>query len=162
MTEIEKFAKELATRTMTTTIGARSGEGQAVEWRAAEMPADALMRIFEYGAQRIFNDRVGGADSTIDQKVEAARKMVDAFRRGEIRRLAGSGGMSQDDKDLIAAVRALLDKDSRERLAALDRDEQIERCLAIRDRNPTAVDAQLKLIRAKRKPTSIDLDGIDL
>lgn len=165
MQNFKDFTEALATRKMTTTVGARSGDGQAIEWSPANMPAEALMRIFEYGAQRIFNDRVGGSDSTVAEKAEAVRAMVDAFKRGEVRRTGGAGGMSQDDKDLVAAVRALLDPEAKKKLAALDPDVRVEKCAAIRDANETnkkAVAAQLKLIRDKRKTTSVDLGGIDL
>lgn len=165
MTNINDFTKALEGRKMTTTIGARSGDGQSIDWIASDMPAEALLRIFEYGAQRIFNDRVGGSDSTVEAKVEAARGMIEAFKRGEVRRTAGAGGMAQDDKDLIAAVRALLDPDAKKKLAALERDVQLAKCQAIRDANEgnrKAVDAQLKLIRDKRKATSIDIGDIGL
>lgn len=165
MTNVNEFAKALAGRTMTVVIGARSGDGQSVEWKVDDMPAEALMRVFEYGAQRIFNDRVGGSDTTVAQKREAVEAMIEAFKRGEVRRVA-TGGMSQDDKDLIAAVRGMLPADKRKAFSAKDKDEQLAIAAKIRDASEANAQAIAKAIDVMRKQRAakpaVDLGGIEL
>lgn len=70
----------------TTTLGKRAGEPVTIGCHVADLPANAVEKIFRYGFQRIFNDAVGGAGTSTEDKVKAAKDMLERFKRGEVGR----------------------------------------------------------------------------
>lgn len=90
MIKIEfEFPREFHVR-----IGARSEEETAtVTIDMAKLPVEALAALLHYGTQRKFNDKIGGADKTITDKVATVREMRERFYAGELRapRAAAAG-----------------------------------------------------------------------
>lgn len=59
-----------------------------------KMTNDALLHVFEYGMQRIVNDKTGGKDKTDADKDEAARAMIDRLTaESYVRRKIGQGAV---------------------------------------------------------------------
>ena len=77
--------------TYNVTLGKRSGETKviAVDWE--KMPDTAKEKIIAYGVQRVFNDMVGGSDSTLEDKVKDVEAAVARFYAGDIGRKAAEG-----------------------------------------------------------------------
>lgn len=73
------------------TLGKRDGDTRviAVDW--SKLPEAAREKIIAYGVQRTFNDAVGGSDLTIDDKVKAVEKMLEAYYAGDIGRKRAEG-----------------------------------------------------------------------
>ena len=61
----------------------------------ADYPMNAVIKILEYGFQRIHNDGLGGKDVPAEEKVARAEKKADALRNGIIRQVA-SGKSAHD------------------------------------------------------------------
>lgn len=72
-------------------IGKRNAEGKVIQNRLGDFPAEAIAKMLRYGHQRIFNDAVGGADTTVADKVTQAQAMIERFKRGEIGRQVSAG-----------------------------------------------------------------------
>lgn len=116
-----------------TTLGKR-GDGDTFTLQATwgDLPANAQERIIRYGFQRIFNDRVGGSDKTLDDKVKAAKEMLEAFKRGEVHAVRTSSGdpVLDETRRLALAAWKLANGDKAEsdkriaRVKAMDDDER--------------------------------------
>lgn len=72
-------------------LGKRAGNAKPVTVDLTRLPENALAAIFLYGMQRKFNDKVGGADKTVEEKVKAAEAMRDRFYDGEVSAPRGTG-----------------------------------------------------------------------
>ena len=77
---------DLLSATYEVTIGKRSGETRTFKVNLADFPAHAIERIIAYGVQRTFNDRVGGSDTTLEEKAETVRLLIERWKRGDIGR----------------------------------------------------------------------------
>lgn len=74
------------------TIGKRSGDDTvSVPYPAlADWAPESILRVWEYGCQRFVNDRIGGSDTTVAQKAEAARALMERIVSGDWERRAAS------------------------------------------------------------------------
>lgn len=86
-----KIAEALFAHTYAVTLGKRNGEPTSIAIPLADMPANAVLKIMAYGAQRTFNDAVGGSDKTLDAKVTEARELIARYVAGDIGRRAAEG-----------------------------------------------------------------------
>ena len=86
-----KIAEALFAMKPVVTIGKRAGTPQSTEIPLGEFPEAAILKIMAYGAQRVFNDAVGGSDTDQAAKVATVRKMIDDFKKGIVGRAASEG-----------------------------------------------------------------------
>lgn len=98
-----KIAEALFGATYAVSIGKRSGESVHIPLPLADMPAAAWLKIMSYGAQRTFNDAVGGSDKTAEDKVAKIKEMIDAYLAGDIGRRA-----SASVDPVTAAIRSII------------------------------------------------------
>ena len=68
------------------TIGKRAGETRTFQVNLADFPAHAIRKIIAYGVQRTFNDKVGGSDTTLEEKAETVRQLIERWKVGDIGR----------------------------------------------------------------------------
>src|SRR5690554_2224127 len=76
----------LLAKTYEVTIGKRSGETRTFRVNLSEFPAHAIEKIVAYGVQRTFNDKVGGSDTTLEEKAKAVQLLIARWKRGDIGR----------------------------------------------------------------------------
>lgn len=150
------------------TLGKRSGNIHVLPCKVADFPANAIESIFTYGGQRKFNDKVGGADSEVEDKIAEAEAMIERFKEGIVGRVSAAGVDAFTHECRLAASRALR-KTAKEvwaKLKDLNADERNERLDAIVAKNPSLQDeARAEMARkqdeAKRRVV-LDLDAVDL
>lgn len=107
-TELDAFIRMVREESFAVTIGKREGNPVSIPVPVADMPANALFAMFAYGVQRKFNDAVGGSDKSVDDKVKAAREMIEAFTRGEVAKARGTG---ESVDPVTAEIRTMLRSD---------------------------------------------------
>lgn len=73
------------------TVGKRSGNGVSRAIPLADMPANAVLAIVNYGVQRKFNDAIGGSDTTQEEKLATVDKMIEAYLAGDVGRARAEG-----------------------------------------------------------------------
>lgn len=74
----------------------------------AKMTNAALLHVFEYGLQRIVNDKTGGKDKTADDKHAAAVAMVERLEAEEYKRRAVGIGVDPIMRHVRSILRDLL------------------------------------------------------
>lgn len=92
-----------------TTLGKRDGGGKTLQVRLGDFPPNAVEKILRYGFQRIFNDKVGGSDTKLEDKVIDAQAMIERFKAGNIGRVSVAG-VDSVTAEIRAIVRVLLRK----------------------------------------------------
>lgn len=100
-----EIAEALFTASYGVTLGKRSGDAISIPVPVADFPANAIVKIFEYGVQRIFNDKVGGADTSAEEKAEKVRELIEAFAKGEIRATRASGSSDPVLAEVLSLLR---------------------------------------------------------
>jgi len=84
------------------------------------MPIASIIRAFEYGFQRIVNDKCGGADKTDEEKDRIASLQVGRLATGEIAERATRGtGVDEFTEYARRTMLGLLAKPKRKELAAM-------------------------------------------
>jgi len=129
----------------------------------AQFPLVALERFITYGAQRCFNDAIGGADKTPESKVETVKLMIEEYQAGEVSKRRISAPV--DNVQVVtrqlarAALRAMMAEQNVDFKAftELARDVQNEKLDMIIDNNDDLI-AQAKKKIADRKTASKGLD----
>lgn len=109
------------------TIGKRAGNPISTEIPLADFPEAAWLKIMTYGAQRTFNDAVGGSDTDQKEKVATVRKMIDDFKKGIVGRAASEGvdAVTAGIRAVIKSkLKAGLPKEKWEKFDALEAKEQ--------------------------------------
>lgn len=134
-----KIAEALFGASYGVTLGKRSGDTVTIPVPVGDMPENAIIKIFEYGVQRIFNDKVGGADTSAVEKADKVRELIEAFTRGEIR--AARTGASVDP--VLARAHAIIRPAVKKAIGAeawkaLSEDERAEKLAAVFDAQPDA------------------------
>lgn len=76
------WAKEFRGLQLGTTIGKRAGAPITLAYSVGELPAVSVANVMAYGGQRKVNDGIGGADTSIEDKVKAARVTIDQLKAG--------------------------------------------------------------------------------
>lgn len=75
----------------------------------ADFPVEAIVEFIRYGAQRKFNDAIGGADKTAKEKVDAAKLMIQEFKDGKLgKRREGGGGATVETLAARKVMRAIV------------------------------------------------------
>lgn len=153
------------TMTLETTIAGRDPAGATLQFTVGDMPQAAIEKMLRYGAQRIFNDAVGGKDTAATDKVAAARDMIERFKRGEIGRqvAAGVDAVTKLARRKAKAALKIVDPDGAKRLNAKDKAEQAETLDAILAANPHFVDeAKAELAARAEAVVNVNLEGVNL
>lgn len=100
------IAEAIFAETYVCTFGKRDGNPTSRAIPMTEFPANAVLAIVRYGAQRKFNDALGGSDMTLEAKLEGFDKMVEAFKKGEVAKARGDGsGVSALEAEIRTLVR---------------------------------------------------------
>lgn len=86
-----KIAEALFAAPYAVTLGKREGNPTVIDLPLADMPVNAWLKIVRYGAQRTFNDAVGGADTVLADKVAAVNAMVADYVKGDVGRKVAAG-----------------------------------------------------------------------
>jgi hypothetical protein len=81
-----RIAETLFAATYAVTLGKREGNPTTLPIPMADMPASAWHAIVSYGAQRKFNDAVGGSDVDLATKIASAQAMIGDFIAGRVGR----------------------------------------------------------------------------
>lgn len=98
-----KIAEALFASTYAVTIGKRAGNPTSVAIPMADFPLTAWQKIVSYGAQRTFNDAIGGSDTDHAAKLKNAREMIEQFKQGIV------GRVSAESVDPVtAAIRTIM------------------------------------------------------
>lgn len=103
-----------------TTLGKRSGEDKKTfQLPAEKLHISAVEKVMRYGFQRLVNDRVGGDDMTLEDKIKDSEiflgKLCDGTWRTEARRQSADLFTTVMRKHVIG----LLPKEKRKQLAEL-------------------------------------------
>lgn len=146
-----------------TTIGRRAGDGKTLQFRLGDMPLAAVEKMLRYGAQRIFNDAVGGADTTVADKVTQAQAMIERFKAGEIGRAvrAGVDAVTAEARKLMRlAVRKSM-PEVWKKFKDLPKDDQDAKLDEWLEANPD-IRAQAEAEVKRRAETTVTVSGIEL
>lgn len=117
-------------------IGKRSGETTHVPYPAvAEWHPTTFRRVFEYGAQRFINDRIGGSDTDTAAKADAARALMEKVVSGDWGRAPSTGvdALTAEVRKIVGGmIRAQVGKEAwaNEWKDAEDLDERIDAVFA--------------------------------
>lgn len=143
-------------------IARRNGDGTVLQFRLGDMPQAAVERMLRYGAQRIFNDAVGGSDMTPTDKVAAAQAMIDRFKAGQVGRQPRAT-VDAVTHEAYKLLRAALPKDKREALKARAPEEQGDILGKLLERNPAIREQAEEIVRKRAESgPAVDMGGIDL
>lgn len=153
---------DLLTATYEVTIGKRAGETRTFRVNLADFPAHAIEKIIAYGVQRTFNDKVGGSDSTLDEKAATVEALIERWKAGDIGRAPAQGvdAVTAEARKLIGAM---LRKSKPEVWRKLkergDKAEVLDKLVAA---NPDVRKRAEKIVADRAKATDIDLGGLDI
>lgn len=101
-----RIAEAIFGETYVCTFGKRDGNPTSRAIPMTEFPTNAVLAIVRYGAQRKFNDALGGSDMTLEAKLAGFDEMVEAFKRGEVAKSRGDGsGVSALEAEIRTLVR---------------------------------------------------------
>lgn len=86
-------AQALGEAIMAATFSTTIAKTKTFELPMADFPINAILTMLAHGAQRKFNDAVGGADKSAETKVEMAAAMIAEYKDGVVskRREAAAG-----------------------------------------------------------------------
>lgn len=104
-----RIAEALFNREYHVTLGRRAGTPTTRAVPIADMPENAILKMFVYGVQRTFNDAVGGKDTMLDDKVKAVEDMIANFLKGQVGRVPTDGG-DPFENECLAVARAYAKK----------------------------------------------------
>lgn len=74
------------TMVLETTIGKRAGTPKTFQFTLGDFPPVAVEKFLRYGFQRVFNDAVGGEDTTHEEKIAEVAAMIERFKKGDVGR----------------------------------------------------------------------------
>lgn len=125
----------------------------------AEFPLNAIESMALHGAQRKFNDKVGGSDIKAEDKVKGAESMIEAYKRGEVETPRGTGAPKATKAETLARTFARKawfakygkDESKVEEWKALDAKERNAKCDEIVANNPQLLDQAKAQIEADAK-----------
>lgn len=135
----------------------------------AEFPLEALGKFLAYGAQRVFNDAVGGSDKTADDKCALVKTMIAEFKEGNI----GKRRTSVSVDNVTKVARQFARKALRAVFVAKDKDwkgfterERAEQDLIldkVLEGNPQFIeDAKKEIVSRAKAAEGIDLGDLDI
>jgi len=109
--------------------------------RGAEIPIVSLIKILEYGFQRIVNDKCGGSDRTAKQKDEIASAVIQRILDGSIAaRRVGAASADPMDKWRDRAALALIQTHAPKLIAGLKGEERADKIDAFAAKNAALVE----------------------
>ena len=153
---------DLLNATYEVTIGKRSGETRTFRVNLADFPANAIEKIIAYGVQRTFNDKVGGSDSTLEEKAKAVQLLIARWKRGDIGRAPAQAvdPVTAEARKLIAAR---LRKSKPDVWAKLkDRADKHELLDKLVERNPDIREQAEESVRKRTETAQVDLGDLDI
>lgn len=102
------IAESLFSRTFSVTLGARTKGATPVSRiiPTGDFPRNVWEYAVAYGWQRVFNDKIGGADKSIADKVALVEQKIESFRIGNVTK-ARAAGMSERDSALLSVLKAI-------------------------------------------------------
>ena len=165
--EIAGFVRALGA---TTTINRQSEtHKKTFAINIVQFPLIALERFVTYGAQRCFNDAIGGADKSPATKVALVEEMIEEYKQGEVskRRV----GVPVDNVQVVArqiarqALRAVYTDNSLSFKDFTDKDksdqnEVLDKIVA--DNADLTVQAEQKIAERKKASKGLDLAALGL
>lgn len=136
------------------------------QFRLGDMPQEAIEKMLRYGAQRVFNDRVGSMEKypTTESKVAEVEAMLARFKAGQIGRVVGTGvdAITKLARQLVRAALKASNPDGAKRLAAKEKDEQAATLDALIAKNPQFVETAKKMLAKRAAPVAIDTGDVEL
>lgn len=148
-----------------TTIASRDPNGRTLAFRLGDMPQAAIEKMLRYGAQRIFNDAIGGSDTTVEEKVAEAQAMIERFKAGQIGRTVATGvdAVTKLARQLARAALKATHKGTPEWARFMERtaEEQAAKLDAVIERNPHFRETAEKTLKA-RANVKVDVEGVEL
>lgn len=153
---------DLLSATYEVTIGKRAGETRTFQVNLADFPANAIEKIIAYGVQRTFNDKVGGSDTTLEEKAETVRQLIERWKRGDIGRAPAQGvdAVTAEARKLVGAMLRKSKPDVWKKIK--DRDDKAEVLDKLVAANPDIRTRAEKIVADRAKATDIDLGGLDI
>lgn len=107
----------------------------------SKIPTASLVKIIEYGFQRIVNDKCGGSDRTAAQKDEIAVSVINRILDGSIAtRRVGAASVDPMDKWRDKAALAVIQTQAPKLIAGLKGEERADRIDAFAAKNATLIE----------------------
>jgi hypothetical protein len=144
-------------------VGGKGGDKRTVIVRLGDFPPNAIERVLRYGFTRFFSDRVGGSDTTIEEKAKAIDEMVAAFKRGEVGR-AVKTGVDPVQAEARKLIRLAMTPEQKKKLAANTKEEQLaklDRLLTL-PANAKFLKTAKTNVAERAKKEEIDVGDMDL
>lgn len=156
---------DLLSATYEVTIGKKATGGagtRTFQVNLADFPVNAVEKIIAYGVQRIFNDKVGGANSTLDDKAKDIEALIERWKRGDIGRTPAQGvdAVTAEARKLIGAELRKSKPDVWKKLKY--RDDKAEVLDKLVEANPNVRKRAEKNVADRAKATNINLGGLDI
>ena len=167
--EIADFVRDIVA---STTINRRDDEHKTTfDIPIEHFPLVALERFIVYGAQRVFNDAIGGSDKSPESKIETVGRMIDEYQAGTISKKRASSAPTTNLQTVArqlarTALRTVYAADSGldfKSFTDLDRLAQNEKLDKIIEGNDKLLkQAQQKIDDAKTATVGISLSDLNL
>lgn len=152
-------ANELGQAILDATFSTTIAKTKTFELKMADFPLNAILAMLGHGAQRKFNDAVGGKERngeeyTAEMKVADAEALIDDFKKGVVTKRREGGGT--DTRTAIARsvmrslVPNLLSKDDVKKFRALEAAEQNEKLDGWIKANAEAIEPMIDAEIARR------------
>lgn len=153
---------DLLSATYEVTIGKRAGETRTFQVNLADFPANAIEKIIAYGVQRTFNDKVGGSDTTLDEKAETVRQLIERWKRGDIGRAPAQGvdAVTAEARKIVGAMLRKTQPDVWKKIR--DRDDKAEVLDKIVERNPNIRAQAEEIVRKRAEAPKVDLGDLGI
>lgn len=100
-------------------VKVRDPNGKTFNVRLGDFPANAIEKMLRYGVQRTFNDKIGGEDTTTEDKVANAEALIEKFKKGEIGRTVTASGIDALTKEMRKIAMQRLDAQYPDKAKAL-------------------------------------------
>lgn len=134
----------------------------------ADMPINSILELLRYGAQRKFNDAIGGSDKSPGDKVAMAKSMLEDFKTGVIGKRRESA--SVDARTTIARqimfawVRPKLSKEQKAKIKAMEADARVKWLddMIARNKDTFDMDAKVDAELARRAEEAKALASMDI
>lgn len=132
-----------------------------------KIPLSSVLRIFEYGVQRVINDRCGGSDKTAEQKHELAQSMVRRIIDGELGvRSNAAAGVDPFVSFMRREMLSYFNKTQKKALAEMDSDARIAAIDAAFAKNETklrpAIESAWEMAKARKSDAANVAATLDL
>lgn len=156
---------QLLNQTFEITIGKKATGGagtRTFQVKLHEFPANAVEKIIAYGVQRIFNDKVGGSDTTLEDKAKTIEELIAKWKRGDIGRAPAQGvdAVTAEARKLVGALLRKSKPDVWKKIK--DRDDKGELLDKIVERNPDIRAQAEEIVRKRTEAPKVDLGDLGI